>query len=88
MSLLCEGFRMPALTNGSSHTGAGVRKPPGKEPARDGHPTVPRYGDLVFVAGAAIADVGWDWRRSCEPDDLMRGLTAIAMSGLMLEDRC
>src|SRR5262245_52081396 len=29
----CEGFRMPAHGEGEAGTGAGVRKPPGKEPA-------------------------------------------------------
>ena len=38
----CEGFRTPARTDGATHTGAGVRKPPVKEPAREAHPTVPR----------------------------------------------
>jgi hypothetical protein len=38
----CEGFRMTAHGNGSASTGAVVRKPPGKEPAGDELPTVPR----------------------------------------------
>src|SRR5215207_9235878 len=29
----CEGFRIPAITDAARCTGAGVRKPPGKEPA-------------------------------------------------------
>ena len=38
----CEGFRMTAHGDGSACTGAVVRKPPGKEPAGDELPTVPR----------------------------------------------
>ena len=29
----CEGFRTPAITDAAGCTGAGVRKPPGNEPA-------------------------------------------------------
>ena len=32
-SPLCEGFRMPAVAQVGTGRGAGVRKPPGKEPA-------------------------------------------------------
>jgi hypothetical protein len=52
----CEGFRTSARTDLARGTGADVRKPPGKEPARLGHPAVPRvYGDLVVRISAAGA---------------------------------
>jgi hypothetical protein len=35
-ALSCEGFRMPARSDLSTRAGAGVRKPPGKEPAVGG----------------------------------------------------
>ena len=38
----CEGFRMPAHRNGGAGTGAGVRKPPGKERASSGGKRAPR----------------------------------------------
>jgi len=41
-----EGFRMPARGDRCSRTGAGVRKPPRKEPAGAGQ-TVAVYGDLT-----------------------------------------
>ena len=31
-----QGFQMPADRDEAAHTGAGVGKPPGKEPAREG----------------------------------------------------
>src|SRR4051812_25129667 len=39
-SFCCEGFRMTAHGDGSACTGAVVRKPPVKERAGDGVPTV------------------------------------------------
>jgi hypothetical protein len=42
----CEGFRMPAHRNVSARSEAGVREPPGKEPAM-GDVAVAVYGDLT-----------------------------------------
>ena len=55
---------MPAHHDGAARTGAGVRKPAGKEPARG----VQRgrrggYGDLAAAAGAAV--MGSRCRRFC-----------------------
>ena len=33
---VCVGFRIPAHRDEAADTGAGVGKPPGKEPAREG----------------------------------------------------
>ena len=46
---------MPARDEGAAHTGAGVRKPPGKEPARGGQRRCRgRYGDLAAAARVAV----------------------------------
>jgi hypothetical protein len=48
----CEGFRMPAHRDSEAGTGAGVRKPPGKEPA-SGRARRCRecYGDFAVADG-------------------------------------
>jgi hypothetical protein len=50
----CEGFRMPAMTKVATGRGAGIRKPPGKEPAGEfceGRGAL--YGDLGINDGSA-----------------------------------
>ena len=48
----CEGFRMPAHRDGWAGTGAGVRKPPGKEPAScKAHRCRECYGDFAVADG-------------------------------------
>jgi hypothetical protein len=42
----CEGFRMTAHRDDAACTGAGVRKPPGKETAVRDTGVGARYGDL------------------------------------------
>jgi hypothetical protein len=49
----CEGFRMPAHRDSEADTGAGVRKPPGKEPASHGaRGCRKRYGDFGVTGWA------------------------------------
>src|SRR5215831_6276540 len=56
---LCEGFRMPAVTNVSTRTAAGVRKPPRDETAGRGtYWAVPRAQLWGFGGGRATAAVG------------------------------
>jgi len=58
---------MPALTDDATGTGAGVRKPAGKEPAGDRAVAAPRslwgFGHLVF-GGRSCDCAGWAcvWR--------------------------
>ena len=56
---LCEGFRTPAVTNISTRTTAGVRKPPRDETAGKGtYWAVPRAQLWGFGGGGATAEVG------------------------------
>src|SRR5215470_19675501 len=55
----CEGFRTPAVTNVSTRTAAGVRKPPRDETAGRGtYWAVPRAQLWGFGGGRATAAVG------------------------------
>src|SRR5262249_3367309 len=55
----CEGFRTPAVTNGSTRTAAGVRKPPRDETVGRGtYWAVPRAQLWGFGGGQATAAVG------------------------------
>jgi hypothetical protein len=55
----CEGFRTPAVTNISTRTTAGVRKPPRDETAGKGtYWAVPRAQLWGFGGGGATAEVG------------------------------
>jgi hypothetical protein len=76
----CEGFRMTAHGDGSACTGAVVRKPPGKEPAGDDVPTVPRVlwrfdcgvdgGREAPERGRGVmAAAGGSWARLSANDD-------------------
>jgi hypothetical protein len=47
----CEGFRIPAHHNGWGRLEAGVRNPPGKEPAGDREERAASYGELSFGMG-------------------------------------
>jgi len=50
---------MPADRDGAAGTWAGVRKPPGKEPARGGQRGCLRgYGDLAAAARVAVVGSG------------------------------
>src|SRR5215467_9162252 len=56
---LCEGFRTPAVTNVSTGSAAGVRKPPRDETAGRGtYWAVPRAQLWGFGRGRATAEVG------------------------------
>ena len=57
-----KGFGCRPVTKGAAHAWAGVRKPPGKEPARGGQRgCLRRYGDLAAAARAAVVGSG-PWR--------------------------
>jgi hypothetical protein len=78
----CEGFRTSARTDLARGTGADVRKPPGKEPARLGHPAVPRvYGDLVMRIGAASASGDGSEFRSSSAITLLIGEAVVPALG-------
>jgi hypothetical protein len=56
---LCEGFRIAAYDNGWARLEAGVRKPPGKEPARVRKRACREgYGDLSYEVGVGLDGFG------------------------------
>src|ERR1700688_4250 len=80
----CEGFRMTAHREDSACTGAVVRKPPGKEPAGDDVPMVPRAlwrfdrgvdggRETRERGGQVVAGAGVSRARLSTDDDGFRG---------------
>jgi hypothetical protein len=77
---ICEGFRMPAHHDAARCTGAGVRKPPGKEPAERWARRACRahlWGFRHFGSGAGSAPMQ-PGQRSGGVDAPERGVTAMA----------
>ena len=71
-----KGFGCRPFTDGATRAGAGVRKPPGKEPARGGQRgCLRRYGDLAAAVRVAVVGSGpgrWRSRLSVSAFDWLR----------------